>query len=728
ANFRPVTVTSCFGKLVNGCLAALIFSHIAKHNLLDTTVQKGFVKHVSGCADHTGLLDAAFRLSRRSKRNLRVLQIDLKAAFTGISHKLIADTLKAFRVHDSVCGYVAQLYASTSLYIRTPEFSTDSVRVQRGVLQGDTLSPLLFIMCFSPVLDALRDSALAGDTARPRGADSTRRYFKLDGKRGRHKLHTLGYADDLTLVTQTHNAMLKQVQIMKGVLDDLGMVVNAKKCRYLALPGGKPSTADELTIDDEPVPNALSEGSKFLGMELTYLLDAKLLSTFLRGKLTKWLSNIGSSGYGLGPQKFALDKLVLTRFRWYFSIYQVQRTEVLHLQSIINKHLKRTMNLNRATSPHAVTSPKALATGNLILLWDEVETMEHVRRIRSGDENVRKAAQLREQTDNAGHGTVTFTQRLAKNLRHLDGNDKDHTMDLQPLGVPKTAATISIEQAVRDSVRAVHDAETRTSRAAKAKSGEWWRCQQPRYLRDLDREYQKAIWGMAPKHIGWTAEAISDSLPTPRNLTRWGIRCSQRCAVCHAPIVTLLHILSDCKVALQQQRYTWRHNKVLEEIARGVRASSLTGCRRPTHVWVDLSDGDFDRLPMLLNLSAASSSRPDCIVVTGAKVYIIELTVPHETNIDKAHRYKTAKYRSLPELYAPYVGSRQVELLCVEVGVRGWLANSTLSLKEVMGRREAGRTRRRMVAAAVRASQLLFHVREEPEWGARGEPPPSYLE
>ena len=57
-----------------------------------------------------------------------------------------------------------------------------------------------------------------------------------------------------------------------------------------------------------------------------------------------------------------------------------------------------------------------------------------------------------------------------------------------------------------------------------------------------------------------------DVLPSPVNLVKWWLKEAPDCKLCGGRGV-LAHILSGCKIALQQGRYRWRHDQVLRELA-----------------------------------------------------------------------------------------------------------------------------------------------------------------
>ena len=54
------------------------------------------------------------------------------------------------------------------------------------------------------------------------------------------------------------------------------------------------------------------------------------------------------------------------------------------------------------------------------------------------------------------------------------------------------------------------------------------------------------------------------------NLARWNITTSPKCTLCLATQPTTNNILTRCPVALDQGRYTWRHDSVLQVLIHGL--------------------------------------------------------------------------------------------------------------------------------------------------------------
>ena len=67
----------------------------------------------------------------------------------------------------------------------------------------------------------------------------------------------------------------------------------------------------------------------------------------------------------------------------------------------------------------------------------------------------------------------------------------------------------------------------------------------------------------SPRLTYFVLGATFDTLPSPTNLKRWHITTEEDCSLCSVKVCTTAHVLSGCKVALSQGRYTFRHYSIL---------------------------------------------------------------------------------------------------------------------------------------------------------------------
>ncbi|CAB4035862.1 Hypothetical predicted protein, partial [Paramuricea clavata] len=146
------------------------------------------------------------------------------------------------------------------------------------------------------------------------------------------------------------------------------------------------------------------------------------------------------------------------------------------------------------------------------------------------------------------------------------------------------------------------------------------------------------IWSKSqsnlPKNIyNFTIRYINNSLPTRKNLTKWGILSNSDCSFCLNP-ESLLHVVAGCQTYLP--RFTWRHDSVLNFIAQTLQPVNnsnlfvdLPGYKSPSIV-----TGDTFRPDLLLSINS------DCL-------YILELSVGYESNLQTNVDRKRRRYEDL---------------------------------------------------------------------------------
>ena len=220
----------------------------------------------------------------------------------------------------------------------------------------------------------------------------------------------------------------------------------------------------------------------------------------------------------------------------------------------------------------------------------------------------------------------------------------------------------------------------------------------------------KGLWSSVqqnlPRNIfNFSVKYLNNTLPTRKNLCRWALSQSSGCSFC-LQSETLQHVVSSCKSYLDEGRYTWRHNSVLLFLASTF--SSLNKCT----VYADL--------PSFLSpcLITGDSFRPDLLLLTDNKIlYILELTVGFETNMQINSDRKTAKYSSLINDLSPsYSKVVFVNLSMGAIGVMGSSCNSLLSLLHEL-HFDKTITKRIIMKAmniSIRSSYYIFCRRNKP--------------
>ena len=81
-----------------------------------------------------------------------IIFIDFFKAFDSIHRSQMAEILKSYGIPNNIINAIIILYSNNKSMVRSPDRDTELFDINSGVLQGDTISPLLFIITLDYVL------------------------------------------------------------------------------------------------------------------------------------------------------------------------------------------------------------------------------------------------------------------------------------------------------------------------------------------------------------------------------------------------------------------------------------------------------------------------------------------------------------------------------------------------------------------------------------------------
>ena len=83
---------------------------------------------------------------------LKLLFIDFSKAFDTINREMMNIVLIKYGLPSETVNAIMIIYKNTRSMVRSPDGDTPFFEITTGVLQGDTLAPLLFIICLDYIL------------------------------------------------------------------------------------------------------------------------------------------------------------------------------------------------------------------------------------------------------------------------------------------------------------------------------------------------------------------------------------------------------------------------------------------------------------------------------------------------------------------------------------------------------------------------------------------------
>ena len=168
--------------------------------------------------------------------------IDSSKAFDSIHRGKMKEILIAYGVPVETVNAIMMLYRNTRSIVRSPDGDSQFFDITAGVLQGDTLAPLLFIICLDYVLrKALDKNTQLGLTLVKR--KSTRHPAQ--------KITDVDYADDLAVISDHLQDAEKLFHLIEIAAEEVGLYVNASKTEYICL--NEDQSAGLKSIKDEDI-------------------------------------------------------------------------------------------------------------------------------------------------------------------------------------------------------------------------------------------------------------------------------------------------------------------------------------------------------------------------------------------------------------------------------------------------------------------------------------------
>ena len=153
SNFRPIALTPVVSKLFHKILAKRLEKFLLQNNIINPSLQKGFLSGINGTVEHIFAICSILDNAIQHGLPLAMSFLDLSNAFGSVSHLLIRDILHHIQLPTEFTTYVINSYAQLAGCVKTKRWSTPNFKIQRGVFQGDTLSPLIFLLAFNPLIE-----------------------------------------------------------------------------------------------------------------------------------------------------------------------------------------------------------------------------------------------------------------------------------------------------------------------------------------------------------------------------------------------------------------------------------------------------------------------------------------------------------------------------------------------------------------------------------------------
>ena len=349
-NWRGITLLSVPSKI----LAKLIIMRISE--AVDQRLRKeqaGFRKG-RGCMDQIFTLRNIIEQCTEWQRQLYINYVDFEKAFDSIHRESLWRILRVYGIPQQIVLVIKSFYNNFKCRVGNSEFSFS---VGTGVRQGCSMSALLFNLTIDWVMRQTTSD-------RPRGI----RWTLLS------TLEDLDYADDLALVSHTHQHMQEKTTCLSMFAQQVGLKINQKKTKVMMLNVRNPLP---IKVNGEDLPT--TEEFTYLGSTVRHDGGA---GSDIRNRLNKarnafrMLNNVWkSSQYSIKTKLRLYQSCVLPTLLYGSECWRMTESDLSKLSSFHTKNLRRIL---RVFWPETISNQHLLARCN----QDSMETIIMQRRWR----------------------------------------------------------------------------------------------------------------------------------------------------------------------------------------------------------------------------------------------------------------------------------------------------------------------------------------------------------
>jgi hypothetical protein len=184
-------------------------------------MQSGFIKDRSIVENFAAAIEM-IQSANKMRKPLIVLKLDFQKAFDSMHWEAILHTMTARGFPDKWIGWIRELLKTSQAQMIINGQSGKKFNIQRGVRQGDPLSPYIFILVADILQQMFRKAYESGFLGHPIQQGSP--------------YPALQYADDTLLIIQgsVHQAFLAK-QILHAFSDFTGLQINFQKSTFVPI-------------------------------------------------------------------------------------------------------------------------------------------------------------------------------------------------------------------------------------------------------------------------------------------------------------------------------------------------------------------------------------------------------------------------------------------------------------------------------------------------------------
>ena len=659
-NFRPVTCVNVITKVFTSVLRAKILAQlwINPKNKQISQSQLGNKKQSLGAKEGTLASKAIQDMLNEKNESYFELYYDVHKAFDSVNHQWVLQTLQYYNVPYQIIVIIEEMMSRWTVKMKySKDSEIEPIRMRRGILQGDSLSPLLFILYIDIISHVINERipSIEAETEDPE-----------TGEIIRAKINHIYYVDDLKVIIREPQEAVRAHKLIKELHKALGLQVNLRKSGMVLhnVEHVPPELQEEIPI------NTREQPYKYLGIPTAESVITEAAIPIIIQKVKDRMTEINEMEASSVNYIQRVKSSILGLLRYSFATIEWPMMKLKMIDDIIKKKLTDAKMYGRAMSePRLYVSREEFGHG-IPRCRDEygieiLRTLIHYAWTTDKDIQV-----IMNQDKKRPH---TMTKRM---LKALDGKiTADEILAIvRKYENEENVTKRELDKCIHEVQKKIEQhyikkwREQKMTGAIRREFESPWVDQQATGQMWKKFNIKKSAYGMVVRMQ--EGSTINGS----RKILLGGAPGSDRCRYCvfgnYRPLASTTHILLGCGVTRKQHMDI--HDYLAAQIYPAIEAWKGFEYERPI-----VNHRKQGKKRLLWNAEAVSRSigqfpkRPDIFYRDERTAIIVDAAVVADANINKTYMQKIAKYQELLDVLRTTSNIKEHIIIPIVVSVNG---------------------------------------------------------